>query len=461
MLKQLSNKKTAKRIWIVLAILIVPAFVLWGFGSSARSKKESGYAGKIFGKNISAMEFQDAYAAVKNQAIIQLGDKFSELQQHLNLESQTWDWLILLHEAKKRKINVSDKEVTETIQSFPFFQRKGQFDNKIYSEMLHYVFRTQPRIFEEQVRQKLILGKLYNQATDNAKISDDQLKQEYRKINQEISVDYIAGLASDFQKDVSVTDDEIKDFFAAKSFQFKQPVSFNIEYVSSESEAKIKEASQRLDKNRDFTKLAKDSGLELKETGLFAQTGPIPGIGWSPQILSFLSKAKAGEAMPVVNIDKNYYALRLKERKEAYIPDFEKIKDKVKEALVREKAQEIAKKKIQDCLDKLKKSPDFGSAAKEFGLKSDTTKPFKYGSYIEGIGSSDVLWTTAEQLKDGASSGIIDISGGYYIIKLKSRGAIDEKKFEAEKKDFSEKMLAQKKQESFANLLEELKRKAR
>jgi len=467
MLKQLSNKKTAKKIWIVLAILIVPAFVLWGFGGSARDKKETGYAGKIFGKKISALEFQDAYAAVKNQAIIQLGDKFSEAQKQLNLESQTWDWLILLHEAKKRKINVSDKEVEETIQSFPFFQRKGQFDNKIYSEMLQYVFRTQARIFEEQIRQKLILAKLYNQITDNAKISDEEIKQEYSKVNQEISVDYLAGLASDFLNEVSVTDDEIKDFFAKRSFQFKQPISFNIEYVVSESEDKIKGVIQGLGKNQDFTKLAKDSGLELKETGLFAQTGPIPTIGWSPQILSFLSKAKAGEAMPITNIDKNYYALRLKERKEAYIPEFETIKDKVKNALAREKAQEIAKKKTQDCLNKLKesyqknpKSVDFANAAKESGLKYDATKPFKYGSYIEGIGASDDLWTTAEQLKDGTFSGIIDISGGYYIVKLKSRGAIDEKKFETEKKDFSEKILAQKKQGYFAKFIEESKRKA-
>ncbi|MDD2731513.1 MAG: SurA N-terminal domain-containing protein, partial [Candidatus Portnoybacteria bacterium] len=142
MLKKLSNKQFAKKIWIVLAILIVPAFVLWGFGNAFRSDKGSGYAGKLFGKKVTALEFQDAYAAVKNQAIIQLGDKFTELQQQINLQSQAWDWLILAHEAKKRKIKASDKEVAETIQSFPFFQRKGQFDNKTYAEMLQYVFRT-------------------------------------------------------------------------------------------------------------------------------------------------------------------------------------------------------------------------------------------------------------------------------------------------------------------------------
>ena len=40
MLRALRNKKTAKKVWIVLAVIIVPAFVLWGSGSLLRSKEE-------------------------------------------------------------------------------------------------------------------------------------------------------------------------------------------------------------------------------------------------------------------------------------------------------------------------------------------------------------------------------------------------------------------------------------
>jgi parvulin-like peptidyl-prolyl isomerase len=49
---------------------------------------------------------------------------------------------------------------------------------------------------------------------------------------------------------------------------------------------------------------------------------------------------------------------------------------------------------------------------------------------------------------------------GFYIIKLKSRVPIDDKKFEAEKNEFSQQLLAQKKQEYFTKLAEELKKKA-
>ena len=103
-----------------------------------------------------------------------------------------------------------------------------------------------------------------------------------------------------------------------------------------------------------------------------------------------ISKAKIGQYLPPIQMDKTYYLFRVKERKEPYIPDFDKIKDKVKEKFINNRAKEIAKTKIEECLEKL--PADFDNIAKLFGLKSSSTGLFKYGSYIEGIGASDSFW---------------------------------------------------------------------
>src|SRR4030042_1529955 len=124
MLKILRKKKTAKKIWIILIILIVPAFVFWGFGSYIRSKQEASYAGIILGRRITFLEYKDALGAVRNQAVIQFGDNLSEIEKNLNLQSQAWEGLILLTEAKRRRISASDAEVIQPIQGYPFFQRK-------------------------------------------------------------------------------------------------------------------------------------------------------------------------------------------------------------------------------------------------------------------------------------------------------------------------------------------------
>lgn len=474
MLKILRNKKTAKKIWIALAILIVPAFILWGSGSLIRTRPEPTYAGRIFGKKISFLEYKDALDAARNQAIIQFGENISEIEKALNLESLAWERLLLLYEAKKRKIKASDAEVVGSIKNYPFFQRKGKFDNAIYSEMLQYAFHTQARIFEEQTRQNLIISKLYKILTDNINLTEEEIKEAYRMSNEQISLYYIVSRHADFAKDINPSEEEVRDYFKKNPLKFKQPPSFNLEYVSiaggSEDDnairEKIKILLSRLNRNADFIKVSKDFNLTVKETGLFGQTDPIPGIGWSPQILNLVSKSKIGEFLPPIYIDKNYYIFRFKGKKEPHVPEFETIKDKAKEMFIRDKSEEIARTKIEDCLKKLKeeyqinpKLINFDKAAGVFDLKSGSTELFKYGSYIEDIGASDTLWTLAQKLKEGEFSELISLSSGFYIVKLKSKVPVDENKFAAEKTEFSKILLSQKKLEYFNNFVKELKQK--
>lgn len=468
MLKKLRHKKTAKKVWIVLAILIVPAFVLWGAGSFMRSNKEDdryGYVGKVFGKKISSLEYSDAMDAVRNQAFIQFGDNLAEVQKYLNLESQAWERIMLLAEAKRRRIKTKDKEIIETIESYPFFQRNDRFNERIYQDMLKYAFRAQARVFEEQVRQNLVISKLFGQVTDAVKIDNNEIRMEYEKANEQVSVYYIAALAADFAKALAPTDNEISAYFANNKLEFKEPLSFNLEYIASESEDKIKSLFPYVKKKEYFNKLLKDTKLEIKETGLFAETSPIPGIGWLPQVTELLFKVKIGQFLPALKMDKTYYLIRLKERKEPYIPEFDKIKDKVKEALIKERSTDIAKKKIEECYTKLKQdyttnpgTVDFERTAATFGLKSNSTIMFKYGSYIEGIGASDAFWVYTKNLKENEPSKVISLPSGFYIIKIKSRLPVDENKFKEEAGEFGKKLLLQKKQEHFTSFVAELKK---
>lgn len=467
MLKQLRDKKTAKKLWIALAVIIVPAFVFWGFSSALRGPGEGGTVGRIYGKKVSALEFQDAMEAVKNQAIMQFGDNFSEIQKYLNLQEQAWTRLLLLHEAAKRKIKAANSEVIRTIESNPIFQRKEKFDNKIYTELLQFVFRTQPRVFEEQTRQNLIISKLYSNVTDGVILKDEEVKEEYRKANEQLSIYYIAGLIADFEKEINPAENELADFFAKNSLQFKQPLSFSLEYIALESESQVNKAALSLNKSKNLNTTAAELKLTVKETGLFGQADAIPGIGWSPEILMLLSKLKIGESSAPIKVDKRYYIVKLKERKDPYIPEYASIQGKVRQSFIQAQAKRIAEEKTNDCLKKLKeayqknpRSADFDKFAKAGGLKSQASGLFKFGSYIEGIGVSDNFWKAAGNLKENEFSGVISMPSGFYIIKVKERIPVDEKKFAQEKADFSQKLLEQKKSEYFNKFLEELSRKS-
>ena len=62
--------------------------------------------------------------------------------------------------------------------------------------------------------------------------TDEEIKKEYQKNNQQISIYYIASLYSEFAQGITLTPGDIKDYFAKNSFKFRRPISFNIDYVS-------------------------------------------------------------------------------------------------------------------------------------------------------------------------------------------------------------------------------------
>jgi peptidyl-prolyl cis-trans isomerase D len=442
-------------------------FLLWETTSSIRGRKADAHYTKIFGKKISQSVFEDALRAVETQAKMQFQESFYELEKLLNLKSLALQRLILLYEAKRKKIKVTDAELINSIKYNPAFQKNGKFDKNLYQTIIRYKFRLQPRAFEEHLREDMLLKKLFDSVTNAVSLTDQEIKEAYKKENEQISINYMAGLPSDFQKDITPTEEELKDYFSKKSLDFKRPLSFNLEYLSFDSLEKIKDKDLRLDKKQNLEKIAKNYNLTIQETGLFAQDDPIPGIGWQEQISNLLPKLKTGDILPGQEIDNHYYLFRLKERKEPYIPEYQDLKDKVKAVFSKNKARDIAKEKTENCLKKLKddfainpKEIDFDKIAKEFALKSGSTDLFRFGSYIEGIGASDKIFTIANNLKEDEFSEIIDIPSGFYIIKVKNRLPLDEQKFTEEKEKFSQKLLLQKKEEYFSKFLEELIKKS-
>lgn len=458
MLRILRNKKTAKKIWIGLAIIIIPAFTLWGFTEGLRNRQENVPVGKIFGRNISGIEFKDSLAAVKTIAIMRFGDRLAQVQQYLDLETQAWERLILLAEAKKRHIAASNNEVIEDIENSLYFQSQGYFSNKIYNEILRYSLRIQPRIFEELTRQNIIIAKLYDQITNKTSLSDAQIKKEYAKTNQELSIEYAASLISEFASSIAPTQQQLQDYYQSDKSKFKQPATLNIIYVIVTDEEKAKKLNLLLKKNKGLKTAAKALELETKETGLFDANNAIPGLGFSPELLKMISKLKIGESTPMIKSDKLFYIFELIEKNDVFIPELAKIQDKVKQSFIQETAKNLASQKIKQLQNELK-TQDLAIASRKLGLKISTTGLFKYGAAIKELPNTNIFWDVAYDLNVQQPSEIITDSNGFYIIKLRSKSLFDESRYTKEKPDFAKRILLEKKEALFREFIEDLKKK--
>lgn len=368
MLKVLRNKKTAKKVWIGLALVIIPAFTLWGFGGAMRSKEENKPIGKIYGHNVTDLEFKKALAGVRTTAIMQFGEKLPEVEKYLNLPAQAWDRLLLLYEAKRRNITIDDKEVIDLIQSAPYFNDKAGFNNRAYEETLHYTFHLQPRSFEEQMRENLILSKLHERITGDIKVTEEQVREEYLKINEELNINYVAAFFADFAKKIKPTDKEIAEFYEINKAMFKElpagdkkePYTPELAQIKDKvkealirassqktAESKIKECQEKL-KKLNFTKAAKACGLKSGSTAFFKSSGQIKELGNGKVFWDTARKLSKNQNSAIFPNDNGYYIISLKSVKPIDEKEFEEARSDFSKSLLSAKKNEAFAKFIQE-----------------------------------------------------------------------------------------------------------------
>ena len=413
---------------------------------------------------------------------MKFGDNFYKLQSFLNLEKEAWDRLILLYEARKRRIKVSNNEVVDKIKEFPFMQTNGKFDSKLYQNVLGYIFKTTARKFEEEIRQSLMFEKLYDDTTAGVTVHEKEIVRKYKEANEKIKVGYVPFLTKDFQDKVSVEEIELKDYFEMNSSDFKKPPVVNVQYIGIDypkdpteedkktAKEKITEIYSNLGTEKVLEKISAQYALPIKETGFFSFTDPLPELGIQFDFIQTAFSLKTGQISEPVLTTKGIYILKLKEKKDSHIPTFEEIKESVEKTLKSKKATKLAKEKTKEYLvqfeEAYKNNPnkfDLKKAAKRESLSYQQTPLLKLGEYIPDVGASEDFLDEAFSLKEDESKalGLVSTEQGAYIIKVEEFVPIDEKEFEEVKKEFKNKLLQNKKDEAFNKFFLRLKEQAK
>ena len=474
MLKLLRKKKVTKRIYWGLAILVIPAFVIWGSSSVINKSKIQNCAGILFGEKISYEDFRSALAAWKMQMKIQLGEAADQtIQSNFNPVQAAWSRLILLHEAKKRKIRIKDQDVIDWITHMPAFEKNGLFDTQSYGIFLQYYLGVPARQFEEVMRQNISLVQVYKKITDKIAVADSEVKQEYTRQNEQTRVKYVYFPADTEKNKITVSDENIQAYYEKSKERFKVPPQINVVYVGSdikenasqeEKASLVKKINDVLTdaKKEGFEKAAEKEKLEIKETGLFRLEDPIPLLGWFPDLSTLLFDLPQGDLSKVVELKRGVYLFKVKEKKQAYIPEFKEAKEKAKEALALEKSKEDSRQKAEEFLSNINtKKIAFEKAAQEAGFTIKETPLFSIDAYIPELGMAQPLKEAAFKLaKDAVAETVIALEQGFYVIKNLETQSANEEKFKKEKEEFTKQLLEQKRNKVFNDFFEDLRKKA-
>jgi peptidyl-prolyl cis-trans isomerase D len=500
--------------WMLKAILIVVAlsFILFFGGYSYFREKKVTYAAKVNDITIEWREYNDAFQNAIKQYREALGPSFSEkMIEELHLQDKTLDGLIdkilILQEAKRLGLSVSDEELSEAIESIPTFQANGQFDKRTYEWFLRSN-RMTPEEFEQSQRQNLLISKVVNLIRLNeGKVSDDEVLDTYLFENERINLILLKIVPDSLKSRVSANEVEIKDYYQKHQEEFRIPTLVQIQYLlfrPSDFERKVEvssdEAKRHYDSRKDTFKIPKqvrvrdilikvesqdkpekieakkkkaeeilEKAKKTKDFGSLAkqyseaENGSRGGdLGWiqkgmlGDQIESILFSMKAGDLSGVLAARDGFHIFKVEEVKEEKLKPFDAVKDQILQTLEKEKAKAEASRKADDAFYSLFRSRDLEGYAKEKGVPIKTTGLFKEGDEIPDIGKSPLFYSSASSLKRGEISPVVNIPPNFYILKLVNKKDSRLPPLDEVKEEVTRKVIETKAEEKARQVAEEL-----
>ena len=232
---------------------------------------------------------------------------------------------------------------------------------------------------------------------------------------------------------------------------------------SERAQAQASDIAQKLSAQiktpADLETAAKAQGLTVQETGFFAKDEPILGVGAAPEMTSRAFALNDGEVSGPLRTGRGFVFETVTGKQDSYIPKLDEVKDRVREAVVKQRAVEMAKQKAAEAAAKLKTAPDFEKAAKAANLEPKTTELITRDAPIPDLGVSPEITAAAFKLDQGAVSDVLATANGAAIVKVVEKVATTDADFASNRDAFRTEILDDRRNRFFSAYMVKAKQK--
>src|SRR5262252_4685582 len=223
----------------LILLFVIVAFIVTSFlyfGSDLRmGNARSNAVASVNGEEIPPARFQrmqrnylEYYRRAYQQNIT------PEMAERLGLTQQVINDLIqealVLQQAKREGITVSDDELRLRIQSIPAFQEDGRFSRERYLTQLRQV-RIEPSEFENEVRREMLRQKMESIVKEGIKVSDAEVEQVYNARYERVRADWAVVETAPLLAQITVTDADAEAYLKGHEALFSRPERRRIQYV--------------------------------------------------------------------------------------------------------------------------------------------------------------------------------------------------------------------------------------
>ena len=416
------------------------AFVLSGgaFSGAMRGRRPGeGDVAKVNGAPITERQLVARHAQVLGRLRAMMGENFDPemFGAEYFIQSALNDLItaeLLDQECNRLGIRATREAAEELLRSDPqFYREDGTFNAKDYND---YVSNPNIRWDEvyESLERHIQVNTLLANVQNAVKVSESELREEYRLRNEKVKVRYLAVNPTQFEDEVDVTEEMIKDYYARNQEAYREPEKISVKYVvvpiaasDADRAAVLDRAQSVLAKARageDFAELAKRYS---EEPGASENAGD---MDWTEErflpepISSAVSELAEGELSDVVEREQQEIGLyKCQGRRE----QGEKKEIKLRRIVFNLNAGTETLEKLASQIDTLAKEALEGksldAAAQKLGMEVKTTGFFsKRDRIVPGIGmdSSTFVRTAFWLNPDDKISDVIVTSNAYYVLEL-------------------------------------------
>jgi peptidyl-prolyl cis-trans isomerase D len=397
-------RKHTKVMQLLLFIMIVPSFVLFGLQGYQRSQEDGEAVAKVAGHDITRGDWDNAHKSEVDRLRQQMPGLDAKMLDSAEARYGTLERLVrervLAAAVADSHLMVGDQRLARELQGNELIAALRGPDGKLDMERYRQLLQARgmsPEMFENQLRNDLALRQVLAGVTQSAFTPAGQANVSLGSYFEKREVQVTRFNAADYRAKVEPTDAELQAFYDGNKPMFQAPEQANIEFVvldlaTVQKGVPVNEAELKSYYDQNVSRL---SGQEERRASHILITVP----KGAPQAEKDKAKARAEELLAQVKKAPDSFA-------------------------------EVAKKNSQDP----------GSAAQggdlDFFARGAMTKPFEEATF--GLKAK------------GDLSGVVESEFGYHVIKLTDIKAPRQRSFEEMKPELEAELRKSQAQKKYA-----------
>lgn len=376
---------------------------------------------------------------------------------------------LILAEAKRMGLRVTDEEVKSYVERNPNFQAGGEFDREVYERFLLEQTGMTPGEFETELRYYLLTERVFTMVGAAARVSEAEAKALFERENEtarvayaflpatpdpasrpsgdalkayysthldryhvgeRVAVAYALFDLDELRKQIKVSDAEVREYYERnKNVHFDageircRHILFMVKPGEPDAawdvaRRKAEEAAARVRGGADFGKLAKELSDDEASAVRGGDLGYFGRGQMDPEFEAAAFALKEGEVSGPVKTLYGYHVIK----RESDVPPFEEQSKEIKEMLTERTAEDQAMTQAMELAERVRKGGDLTAEAAAMGLEVKSPPPFAANGQVGELGWQQRLAEEAFTLDVGEAGSALPVAafdaetgGGYRL----------------------------------------------